>query len=203
VPLPELAQNGHYPPLSAVGEAAVKVVGSRSGIDGAANPIYGAYIEAIDNAKRRIWLTHSYFAPEPGLMRALTEAARRGVDVRLLLPGFSDVPLLHPVAQSSYQRLLDAGVKVYERSDAFVHAKTAVVDSHWTTIGSANLDYRSFLHNDEVNAMISDRALAERMEAMFLKDLRHAEQIRPESWRQRPLKQRFVEWLSLLAAYWL
>ncbi len=200
-PLPDLPDQQFFPPLEPVGDAAIRAVESIGG--SGRNDIYRAYVDAIRHAQRRIWLTHSYFTPEPALMTALIAAARRGVDVRLLLPGFSDVPLTYPIARSTYGRLLEAGVRVYERRDAFIHAKTAVIDGRWSTVGAANLDYRSLLHNDEVNAMIIDRQVAEQMEQLFLRDIAQAEPVDLERWRRRPLAQRLKEWLGLVFAYWL
>jgi len=200
-PLPELPGNGFFPRLDAVGAAAVRAMESVGG--SGRNEIYRDYLDAVRHAQLRVWLTHSYFTPEPNLMRELTAAARRGVDVRLLLPGFSDVPLTYPIARSTYGELLAAGVRVYERRDAFVHAKTAVVDGRWSTIGAANLDYRSMLHNDEVNAMILDDEVAAAMERLFLLDAGQAREVDLETWRRRPLGQRLKEWLGLTLAYWL
>lgn len=200
-PLPELPGQALFPALAPTGQAAIKVVSSTGGQ--APNEVFADYLATITGARTRVWLTHSYFMPEPQLMQALTAAARRGVDVRLVVPGFSDVLLLHPIARSSYGRLLRAGVRIYERSDAFVHAKTAVVDGVWSTVGSTNLDYRSLVHNDEVNAMILDPDLAGRMEALFRQDVRHARRVTQEDWNGRPFSERAVEWLGLIFAYWL
>lgn len=199
-PLPEFPDARFFPPLPAVGDSAVRVLAS---VGGQPNPIYEAYLNAIRGARERVWLTHSYLGPEPNLLRELAAAAARGVDVRLVLPGFSDVPLLYPTARAAYGRLLAAGVRLYERHDAFVHAKTATVDGFWSTIGSFNLDYRSLVHNDEVNALILDPEVTATMEALFLVDVAHAEEITAEAWGRRPLSGRALEWLGLLLAYWL
>jgi cardiolipin synthase len=92
----------------------------------------------------------AYFVPDPQTIDALTQAARRGVDVKLILPGFSDFSLVFQASRSYYSELLDAGVKIFERRDALLHAKTAVIDGVWSRVGSANIDWRGFLHNDEV-----------------------------------------------------
>lgn len=199
---PELPGNQFFPELPPVGPAAVRVVASEGG-SRRVNPIYRSYLAAITGARERVWLTHAYLTPEPRLLAALTDAARRGVDVRLVLPGFSDAPPLRLMARSAYERLLSAGVKIYEHDQAYVHAKTAVVDGRWSSIGSLNLDYRSLLHNDEANAMILDRAFAQRMEALFRSDIAKAEEIRLQSWRKRPSLNRIMEQISLLGAFLL
>lgn len=202
-PLPELPGSGFFPPPERSGDAGVQVLTSVGGGGLEINPIYRDYLRAITHARKRVWLTHSYVMPEPNLMRALLAAAARGVDVRLMLPGFSDVPMLYPIARTTYARLLEGGVRLFERRDAFVHAKTGTVDGVWSTIGSLNLDYRSLVHNDEINAMILDRQVARRMERLFLSDASYAVELHLESVQKRSLRQRALEWLGLTLAYWL
>lgn len=165
--------------------------------------IYQSYLNAINLAERRIWLTRAYFSPNKAFLQAIEQAARRGVDVRLLLPGFIDFEMIRYASRSSYARLLDAGVRIYERNDALLHAKTAVVDGVWATVGSANLDIRSFAHNDEVNAVIVGSEFGRQMEEQFTKDLDQAREIDAGSWRQRPWRSRFLEWFSRRFNYWL
>jgi cardiolipin synthase len=200
-PLSLLPRRRFFPPLTAQGDAEVRLLESRGGAD--ENPIYQSHVAAIRSARERVWLTHAYFAPEPNLMRALIQAAERGVDVRLMLPEATDTPATRWLAQSTYKRLLAAGIRVYERQETFLHAKTAVVDGRWSSIGSLNLDYRSLVHNDEVNAEILDPALARRMEALFREDMLQAQEIEPAAWNRRSAEARVKEWLSRLAAYWL
>lgn len=200
-PLPELPGARFTPEQPTAGSARVRLIAS-SGLDGD-NPIYRAYLRAIRGARQRVWITQAYFTPDRQLLQALVGAARRGVDVRLLLPGFSDLPLVAEPGRARYRRLLENGVLIYERNDALVHAKTAVIDGIWSTVGSANLDYRSFLHNDEANAMILDRGFARRMEALFRADLEQAQRIELAQWRQRPWLQRLKERISLLFEYWI
>ncbi len=155
--------------------------------------IYRAYLDAIRRARHRVWITQAYFAPNGRFIRALTAAARRGVDVRLILPARTDVSLIKYAARERYTRLMRAGVQVHEYQSAVLHAKTAVVDGLWSTVGSCNLDYRSFFHNDEGNAFIVSPGFAGEMEAMFEHDLRLCERIDAERWRHRGWRERLME----------
>ena len=122
--------------------------------------IYLTLISAISKSESHVYLTNAYFVPDPQLLDALTNAARRGVDVRLVLPGKSDASIPFHAGRSHYSTLLRAGVKIYERRGAMLHAKTATIDGVWSCVGSTNLDWRSFLHNDELDATILGREFA-------------------------------------------
>lgn len=159
-------------------------------------PIYATYLAAIQESRRRVWITQAYFAPDDAFVDALIAAAERGVDVRLLMPGRTDIGLMLHAARHHYQRLLDAGIRLYEYQDAVMHAKTAVVDGVWATVGSSNLDYRSFIHNDEANAIIISRSFSAHMEQMFEDDLKSATQIDPIQWRERSLGKRLKEQMA-------
>ena len=130
------------------------------------------------------------------MLKSLTDAAARGVDVKLLLPGHSDSALVFHAGRSHYSGLLEGGVKIHERVGALLHSKTAVIDGVWSTVGSTNLDWRSFLDNDEINAVILGREFARQMQAMFARDLEASEAIDPERWERRPLSWRLKEWLA-------
>jgi cardiolipin synthase len=160
------------------------------------NPIYASYLTAISESRSRVWITQAYFAPNPEFLAALESAARRGSDVRLLVPANSDVGLLLHASRHLYGELLDAGVRIYEYEGPVLHAKTAVVDGVWSTVGSSNLDYRSFIHNDEANAIIVGRGFAVEMEKMFRADLANAREVTREAWRGRPLRDRVVQALA-------
>lgn len=112
-------------------------------------------------------------------------------------------PPTRRLAQSAYRRLLAAGVRVYKRQENFLHAKTAVIDGLWSSIGSFNLDYRSPVRNNELNVEILDPDLARRMEALFREDMTQARQIERSAWSRRSVPARVKEWLSRLAVYWL
>lgn len=148
-------------------------------------------------ARERLWITNAYFVPTRELIDLLAGAARRGVDVRLLLPGrYTDVPLTRWAARSHYERLLRAGVRIYEYRPSMVHAKTMVADGRWISVGTMNLDARSFVHNDEINLLAWDAEAGRALEAMFLEDLRHSRQIRAASFGRRPWQQRVQEFIG-------
>lgn len=150
-----------------------------------------------------IHLTNAYFVPDPQLRQALADAAQRGVDVHIVLPGKTDSWAVFHAGRSHYDELLRAGVRLYERRDAVLHSKTASIDGVWSTIGSTNLDWRSFLHNDELNAVILGADFARQMDAMFEKDLAASDRIDPEQWQRRSLWLRVQEWVARRFEYWL
>jgi cardiolipin synthase len=163
-----------------------------------------AYRAAIRSARRRIFITSAYFLPSHTLLRALQRAARRGVDVRVILAGTTDVRIVLLAARAMYGRLLGAGVRIYEwRAERVLHAKTAVIDGHWSTIGSSNLDALSLRRNLEANAIVEDPDFAAALEALFEEDLAHCEEVTLERWRQRPWWQRTFSWLAYLFRDWL
>lgn len=128
-------------------------------------------------ARHRLWLTDAYFAGTAGYMTALREAARGGVDVRLLVPGASDVPLIKPLTRAGYRTLLEAGVRVFEWNGPMLHAKTAVADSQWARVGSTNLNIASWFGNCEMDVLVDDEAFACLMEETYLNDLENATEI--------------------------
>ena len=165
--------------------------------------IYDAYLTAISNATQRIWITQAYFAPDERLRQALIDAVARGVDVRVMVPSFSDIPVVFQASRGLYAELLAGGVKLYEFRDAMLHAKTAVVDGVWSTIGSCNLDPRSFAHNNELNVVIVGRDFGRGMETTFTTDLRRTQTIDAATWAERPVTAKMKEWLAGLVSYWL
>jgi cardiolipin synthase A/B len=128
-------------------------------------------------ARQRLWLTDAYFVPINLYVEALRAAARDGVDVRLLLPGSSDLPIVSPLSRSGYRTLLEAGVRVFEWNGTMLHAKTAVADGRWARVGSTNLNVASFVGNYELDVAIEDRSIAEELERTFLEDLEGATEI--------------------------
>lgn len=154
---------------------------------------------AMAAAKKRLWITTAYFAPRPALVEALIEAAKRGVDVQILVPGPNiDKELVRKAGQASYSKLLKKGIKIYEYQPTMLHAKTMVVDGVWSTIGSINFDNRSFALNDEANVSIHDSKLAKEMEQQFELDLIHAKKFTRRRWSNRGWWHRFQEKLSQL-----
>jgi cardiolipin synthase len=128
-------------------------------------------------AREMLWLTDAYFAGFPPYVAALQAAARDGVDVRLLVPGASDIPALQPITRAGYRPLLAAGVRVFEWNGPMLHAKTAVADTRWSRVGSSNLNVASWLGNYELDAVIEDKAFARAMQRMYVDDLANATEI--------------------------
>ncbi len=198
---PPLAERNYFPKLAKQGDDIVRAIGSTS--DDPHSLIYLTLLSAINSAEQRVYLTSAYFVPDPQLIKALTDAAQRGVDVKLILPSHSDSWTVLYAGRSHYSKLLRAGVKIYERRGAVMHAKTASIDGVWSTIGSTNLDWRSFLHNDEINATVIGRDFARQMDVMFAMDLAESNAIDLDHWEHRSLLLRFKEWAARLVEYWL
>ncbi len=193
---------GFFPQPRSDGTHIVRAIPASPAEDGV-NGMYVALISAVQNAETSVSITNAYFVPHPQLREALCDAARRGVDVRLVLPGQSDNALVFHAGRSYYDELLDSGVKVYERKTRMLHAKSATIDGVWSTIGSTNLDWRSLSYNDELNAVVLGPEFARQMAAVFERDLADSTLLTPESWRRRPLTDRLKEisarrWARLL-----
>jgi cardiolipin synthase len=198
---PELSERNYFPDLKEVGNALVRVVGSTPGQNNRITFI--VYVSAIVFAEHSVHLTNAYFIPDDQILDAFADAARRGVDVKIIVPEKTDSKLALLAQRYNYSGLLKAGVKIYERRNALLHSKTAVIDEIWSTVGSTNLDFWSFLSDDEVNAVILSREFADEMEKMFAGDLAESDHIQWEEWKERPLFPRIAEWLSHLFAHWL
>jgi cardiolipin synthase len=154
-------------------------------------------------ARKTISLTMAYFAPHDDLIDELCAAAKRGVNVRLMLPGRCDVQALLIAARSFYETLMTAGVRVYEREGVILHAKTMVIDGLISMIGSTNLDYRSIEYNLELSAIIRSRTLGAQMEALFENDIKYARRMTLNQWRHRPKWDRVIQWAVSRARNWL
>lgn len=152
-----------------------------------------ATIYSIANAKKSIYIQTPYFLPTEGLSQALQTAGLAGVDVRLMLPNKSDTRLVNMASHSFIDEMVKSGVKVYLYQPGFLHAKLIVVDDDLTIVGSANMDFRSFEHNFEVNAFVYDPDFAHKMKAVFLQDAEDSRLLIPSVWLKRPLKQRLAE----------
>ena len=197
---PLVLRNGEVAPKS-TGNEIVRAIGSSPTDE--YSLIYATLISAINSAESSVWLTNAYFVPDPQLLSALVNAAQRGVDVKIVLPSRSDFWLVLHAGRSFYEELLVGGVKIHERRDAILHAKTAVIDGVWSTIGSTNLDWRSFLHNHEINAVVLSPGFGTEMQKMFEADLAASDQITVEKWRSRPIKSRMSEITARLWSRWL
>ncbi|MCG2584457.1 cardiolipin synthase [Massilia sp. TS11] len=196
----ELAGRDYFPALTPAGTQLVRVLatGPDSG-----HEIYKAFLLAIGAARRSIHITSAYFVPDARILAALAAAAQRGVDVRLILPGVSDHSLVYHAGRASYAGLLAAGVHIAELKATVLHAKTAVIDGSWSTVGSANLDRRSFQHNYELNVIITDPGFGAQMEAAFREDAQLAVAITAADWAARPWLDRLKEWWASRFDYWL
>jgi cardiolipin synthase len=197
----EAARAAYFPPTAARGEWTMRLVTGDPEQGG--SQTYVALHAAMARAERRIWLTYGYFVPDEATIAALKDAAGRGVDVRLVLPGFSDFWAPLYAGRSHYADLLAAGVKIFERHDALLHAKTAVIDGVWSSVGSTNLDWRSFVHNYEADVIVLGPAFARELERLFARDVEASHEITAAAWAQRSLGERAREWLARRWEYFL
>ncbi len=156
------------------------------------------YLAEIRRARGYVFITNSYFVPDGIVRRALAKAVKRGVDVRVLLPAHNDVRAVQWASRGVYAWLLARGVKVYEYSRSILHGKTAVVDGRWCTVGTYNLDYRSWRDNLEVNVTIEHATIATAMRRRFEADLEQAAAIEAHAWGFRSLGDRFLQWVFYL-----
>ncbi|OWQ48394.1 cardiolipin synthase B [Roseateles noduli] len=188
------------PPGPPVGQQLMRVVPSTP--QDTENRIYTLLLGSIRAAQRSVYLTMAYFAPGQDMVDALCEAAQRGVDVQLILPSRSDFgPVMH-AGRSHYERMLKAGVRIHELQDAVLHAKTAVIDGVVSTVGSSNMDWRSFVHNNEVNAVVLGEDFGGAMTRMFERDRTASKTIELQRWQDRGLWQRGKEYFSRMFEQW-
>jgi cardiolipin synthase len=152
-----------------------------------------AYLRRIESARRSVCITNSYFVPDGQIRRVLARAADRGAEVRVIVPGESDVLAVRHAARKLYGRLLEAGIQLYEWQGSILHSKTAIIDGRWCTVGTYNLDSRSLRFNLEVVAAVEDAAVAGAMEDRFNEDLEHTTPVSYEEWRRRPLHVRMLD----------
>jgi cardiolipin synthase len=190
---PGIAVNG--------GTAVTRVLGSTP--DNGIPQYYITLLTAIRTAEKSVKITSAYFVPTKQEMESLTDAAKRGVDVRLLLPGRSDSPLSLAVAHSRYSDLLEAGVKIYETNNVILHSKTVVVDGVWSAIGSSNIDHRSVIFNDEVDVVVLGSDAAQEMDDLFQANQAEAKPIELRAWQNRPIWGRLKEAYALMWEYML
>ena len=196
-----LAPKDFFPKPEIAGRQLVRAIGSSP--DVLYSLIYATLLSAIASAETSVHLTNAYFAPDPQLLAVLEAAAARGVDVTLILPSNTDSWLVFHAGRNYYEQLLRAGVKIHERRDVILHSKTALVDGVWATVGSTNLDWRSFLHNHELNAVVLGVEFGHQVQAMFDNDLAASDAITLERWQSRPFSLRLKERLAHAWEYWL
>ncbi len=196
-----MAARNYFPMLAPVGDQVVRAIGSSP--DESYSRIYGTLLSAIHSAETSVQLTNAYFVPDPQLLEALEQAARRGVHVELVLPSKTDSWLVFHAGRRHYARLLRAGVKIYERRGVILHSKTALIDGVWATVGSTNLDWRSFLHNHELNAVVLGVAFGREVQVLFEQDRAQSDEMTLGPWARRGLDQRLQELFARAWEYWL
>jgi len=185
----------YFPKLEDKGSQLTQVI--KSSPSEGSSTVKLLYVISIVSATRSISISNAYFIPDYDTIRALEGAIRRGVSVRVIVPGrWTDNPIVRQASRFHYERLLRRGIRIFEYQPTMMHAKTMIVDGIWTTIGSSNFDDRSFRHNDEVNVNIYDEGVAAKMEAMFEEDLAHSVEVRMGFWVHRPVLARLTEMLA-------
>jgi cardiolipin synthase len=157
--------------------------------------MYTTFLLAVSSARRSIRITNPYLLLDERLTTALLERVRRGIQVQILVPGAIDHNYVREASRASWGPLIRGGVKMYEYVPALLHAKTMVIDGVWATIGSTNLDNRSFALNEELNVVIYDDGVGRRLEAVFADDLAHAREVTYQAWKNRGFKARLLELL--------
>jgi cardiolipin synthase len=181
--------------VEAKGQVHAQVI--RSGPAGGSYAMYTTFLLALSSARRSIKITNPYVLLDEQMIETLVQAARRGVQISFLVPSVSDHPLVRHAGRRQFGRLLEAGIEIYEYQPALLHAKTMVIDGIWATVGSTNLDHRSFKLNDELNVVAYNRDFAARLERVFQDDLQYAERMDLEAWRNRGVRGRFFELLAI------
>ena len=181
----------YFPRLDHAGKMRAQVV--KSSPLGGSFQNYMLFLLSINSAKKSILITNPYFIPDEVLTEALVNAAARGVRVTILTPGTIDNRFTYTASRSHYGPLLLGGVEVFEYKAALMHAKTIVVDGAWATIGSTNIDNRSFALNQEINLTVHDIGVARHLEEIFREDLKYSEPVTYEQWRSRGMFERLFE----------
>jgi cardiolipin synthase len=191
-----LGGDAYFPsPIPPAGRVYAQVV--RSSPAGGSFAMYTAFLLAMASAQRSIFVTNPYFVLDDKMREALLGARQRGARVVVLVPGTIDHNLVREASRADFGALLTAGVEIYEYRAALLHAKTMVIDGVWSTVGSTNLDNRSFALNDELNVIFYSRDVARRLEQVLHEDLEHSRRVTYESWSRRPVKERLLELLAL------
>jgi cardiolipin synthase len=196
---PQIDQTDFFPKPPAAGDEIVRIIGSSPQQE--MSRYYVTLISAIRHAEQRIWVTTAYFVPTWEEKHELKNAAERGVDVRLLLPAISDAPQAVAVARSHYSDLMEAGVRIFEINHVILHSKAVTIDGVWSALGSSNLDHRSVLFNEEVDAIVLGRKTARSLERIFEDDQAAAKEIDLAEWKRRPLTQRIGDFFHRTLQY--
>lgn len=198
---PAAEKADYFPQLARVGVQTIRIIGSAPGND---QPLYYASLmTAMRSARRRVWLSSGYFVPPHDEREELVRIARSGVDVRIVAPAFSDVQSAVFAARAAYGDLLEAGAHIYEMRDSVIHAKLAVVDDIWAAVGSSNLDRRSVVFNNEVDAVILGNETAAQVEKLLKYYMSVAPEVEHAKWEHRSLEERVQELKARVWEYWM
>lgn len=190
-----LGGDAYFPrPLQPRGQVYAQVI--RSSPAGGSYAMYTTFLLALASARRSIYITNPYFVLDRAMQDELTAAVKRGARVVVLVPGAIDHNIVRQASRGQFGRMMKAGVEIWEYRAGLLHAKTAVIDGVWSTIGSTNLDNRSFAMNDELNLVVYNAAVARRLEQILQEDLAHSRRITYTEWRTRGLGARFLELLA-------
>lgn len=165
--------------------------------------MYRTYLRAIGRAKSTISIMNAYFIPDRRLRRAFARATARGVSVKVIVPANFDVKAVYYASHHLYSRLLRRGVRIFEWPERMMHAKSGIIDEVWSTIGSYNLDRRSFVHNLEVGIVVLDRRIGSELQTRFDRDLATCREVTLEEWEKRSRWEKWLEWLFYQFRYWL
>ncbi len=187
-----------FPTIHSAGSTCVQIAGSGPDTDWAS--IMQAFFVAITSASKRVWITSPYFIPNEPVLMAIKTAALRGIDVQIIFPHLPDSLIVHAASMSYMKEVLEAGVKVHLYTKGFVHAKTLLVDDVFSSVGTANMDYRSFDQNYEINAMVYSEIFATQLEKQFLEDVGQCIPLQLNRWEQRPIRTKLLESVARLLA---
>lgn len=183
-----------YPEEPVVGSLTCQVMDSTPGFD--SNPARLSFLVGVASARRSVEITNAYFVPDRAAREALLKAAKAGIKIRILLPSRkTDVKAVRFAGRSYYHQLLEAGVRIFEYEPSMLHAKTMIIDGQWATLGSANLDRRSFAWSYESNLNVFDEGFARQMQDLFEADLAKSNEVTLEAWKKRPFGEKCLEWL--------
>ena len=187
-----------FPTITTGGNQCVQIAGSGPDTDWAS--IMQAFFVAINSATKRVWITSPYFIPNEPVLTAIKTAALSGVDVQIIFPHKPDSYIVHAASMSYMKEVLEAGVKVHLYTKGFVHAKTLLVDDVFSSVGTANMDYRSFDQNYEINAMVYSESFTQELASQFIEDVEQCIPLQLNRWQQRPLRKRLLESIARLLA---
>jgi cardiolipin synthase len=190
-----LVGENYFPVLSPKGSVHAQLV--KSSPLGGSFQSYMLFLLSIGAARKSIHISNPYFLPDERMQEALLKAVKRGVRVVALTPGKIDHKLVYWASRSGFEPLLLGGIEIYEYQAALMHAKTMVVDGIWATVGSTNLDNRSFALNEEINLIVYDASIAGQLEKAFEQDLEHSKRLTYEAWKSRPLKEKLLELFTI------